>query len=234
MAGEDVAALRAAVAGTFGHAVADERLLLQAATHASWCDPGLDEAERLELANERLEFLGDAVLGAAVALLLVRRHPKSNEGELSRLRARLVSRATLAQAIAATGLPERCRVGAPPPWPDSVKANLAEALLAAVFLDGGWEALLAAVDRLLGERIRSSPPAPDADPKSRLQAWALERYRALPVYDTVRVGGSDHAPRFRSEVRVGDHRATAEGGSHRRSETAAARALLALVAPADG
>ncbi len=214
------------------HHFTDPELLLRACTHASFIDPQASDAERLAAANERLEFLGDTLLGAAMGLLLYDRFEHAAEGELSRRKSRLVSRATLARAMERAELLPHCRVGAQmqPPWPDSVKANLAESILAAVYLDGGWEPLCQAVTRLLDHYIDAQgDSSPGADIKNRLQSWALEHHGCLPVYQTHRSGGSDHAPHFACEVQVAAQVARGEGSSRRRAETAAAAALLTTI-----
>ena len=151
----------------------DDDLLRRACTHASCEDDSVGAH-----ANERLEFLGDALLGAAIAQALFEIHPDSAEGSLSRTRSRLVSRATLAEAISETDLLTVCEVGpqTPEPWPASIRANLTEALLAAVYLDGGWHALRTAVDRLLGEWVRQSDPEEAGDWKNQLQQWSLAEH----------------------------------------------------------
>src|ERR1043165_1404349 len=123
-----------AVAAALGHRFADQALLLQACMHTSRCGAQATPADKRRDANERLEFLGDAVLGAALCQLLYRRFPALDEGPLSRLKSTLVSRATLARAIEGTGLLAHCLVGQQmsQPWPDSVKANFAESLLGAI------------------------------------------------------------------------------------------------------
>ena len=110
-----------------------------------------------------------------------------------------------------------------------MKANFCEALLAAVFLDGGWEALLTAVERLLGATL-TDPAHGVQDTRMQLQTWCLEHHRTLPVYTSERSGGSDHAPEFSASVTCGERTATGSGPSRKRAETAAAEALLRLLA----
>ena len=217
-----------ALKDALGHGFQDPDLLLRACTHASTIDAQASDAERLAAANERLEFLGDTLLGAATGLLLYATYPQASEGEMSRRKSRLVSRTTLARAMERLDLLEHCRVGSQmqQPWPDSVKANLAESILAAVYLDGGWSALCTAVERMIGPFIDEQGDAPAADTKNRLQSWALEHHAALPTYTTERCGGTDHAPEFRCVVAIAEHTATGLGGSRRKAETAAAAALL--------
>jgi len=224
------------VRDVLGHGFRDPRLLLRACTHASMVDANAPAAERLEAANERLEFLGDTLLGAAVGETLFHRHPTASEGRMSRWRARLGSRATLARAMEQHALLAVCRVGeqVPTPWPDSVKANLAESILAAIYLDGGWEPLRTAVARLLQDFYDDVDTAPRADVKNQLQQWALARFQELPAYHSERSGGSDHAPEFTCRVSVDSHRAEGRGSSRRRAEAAAAAALLARLDTAAG
>ncbi len=220
-----------AVAAALGHRVGDARLLSRAFTHASRCGAQASLAEKLRDANERLEFLGDAVLGAAIAQLLFERFPDADEGQLSRLRSTLASRATLARAIEAIGLLPYCLAGAQmgprhDAWPDSVKANLMESVLAAIHLDGGWDPLRVAVARLLAPWI-DDPEAGRRDARMRLQEWSLEHHKRLPDYTCERSGGSDHQPEFSSSVTVAGRTADGRGTSRRRAEAAAAEAFLA-------
>jgi ribonuclease-3 len=219
-----------AVAVVLGHRFADPALLLQACMHTSRCGAQATPADKRRDANERMEFLGDALLGAALCQLLFRRFPDLDEGPLSRLKSTLVSRATLARAIETTGLLSYCLVGQQmsQPWPDSVKANFAESLLGAIHLDGGWPALVIAVERLLGSRVED-PAAGDEDARMRLQVWCLEHHKQLPTYSSERFGGTDHEPVFRATATIAGVNASGDGGSRRRAEAAAATALMALV-----
>lgn len=223
----------AAVERALGHHFRDARLLLQACTHASRCGPQATPADKRRDANERLEFLGDALLGGALCLILFRRFPDADEGLLSRLKSRLVSREILARAIEDIDLLSHCRVGNQmgSVWPDSVKANLMESLLSAVFFDGGWPALETAVERLFAGRIED-PTSADQDARMRLQTWCLEHHKKLPDYTCERSGGSDHEPQFLATAAIGELKAEGSGGSRRRAEAAAADALMArLTAP---
>ena len=226
---------RMAVASqALGHAFTDADLLLQACTHASRCGAQASARQKREQANERLEFLGDALLGAALCLQLFRRFPDADEGELSRWKARLASREVLAKAIDGTGLLAHCLVGAqlggggPDTWPVSVKANFCESLLAAVFLDGGFDALHGAVELLLGALL-DDPVHGHEDPRQRLQIWCLEHHRALPTYVCSHTSGTAHEPVFTASVTAGERTATGSGASRKRAESAAAQALLRTV-----
>ncbi|MFM2089940.1 MAG: ribonuclease [Planctomycetota bacterium] len=231
---EDMTSEAEAVATALGHRIADHGLLRRACTHASRVNPQADNRERAAQANERLEFLGDALLAAALAEWACERFPDADEGHLSRVKSRLASRAALAAAWDRRGLGPTARLGATvgpaDRLPESVKANLAEAVLAAVYLDGGWPALVAAVRRLLAEAMEE-PDAAGTDPCMRLQTWALAQHRALPVYESARSGGSDHAPEFTATVTIGGQSAQGTSTSVRRAKAAAAAALLAALAP---
>jgi len=188
-------------------------LLERAFIHRSY----LNEHPKLGLEhNERIEFLGDALLGASLCFQLYRRFPAADEGELSRWKAKLASREVLAAAIDTTGLLPHCLVGAqlgdggPESWPVSVKANLAEGLLGGIFLDGGWEALHR------------------ADPRMRLQELCHQHQRPLPTYTCERRGGTDHDPEFYATVSVGNLQGTGSSNGRRRAEANAALMLLEL------
>lgn len=224
----------AAVAQSTGYRMADATLLLKGCTHASACGAQASAVEKRRQANERLEFLGDAVLGAALCDLLCAAWPDVDEGDLSRRKSRLASRATLARIMEETGLLAHCRVGAVAGtnWPDSIKANLMEGILGAIYVDGGFLALRGAVERLFASRIADAEGAAD-DERQRLQVWALAHHRRLPTYTTVQSGGTLHAPEFTATVELDDRRAEGTGGSRRKAEEAAARAFLARVGAAD-
>jgi ribonuclease-3 len=223
-----------AVAVALGHRFADEALLLKACTHASSCAPQATATQRLQDANERLEFVGDALLGAALCVMLLEKFPDASEGRLSRLKARLVSRTALARIAERTQLLTHCLIGAQmrEPWPDSVKANLMESLLAAVHLDGGWPALQKAVMLIYAEQFAAGL-GDEEDAKTKLQEWCLAQHRKLPTYSSERSGGSDHSPEFTARVSIGEHAASASGSSRRRAEAAAAADLLCLIEGAD-
>ena len=227
------ASLAAVVANVLSHAMADEALLRQACTHTSRCGAQATPADKRRDANERMEFLGDALLGAALCLVLYRRFPDADEGQLSRLKASLASRTTLARAIEGTGILPHCQVGAQmsEPWPDSVKANFMESVLCAIFLDGGWPSLVTAVERLYDTRLHD-PAAGAEDGRMRLQAWCLEHHKRLPTYHCVRTGGSDHEPEFQATASIAAWSASGTGSSRRRAEAAAALALLAVIGAA--
>ncbi|MFW5844927.1 MAG: ribonuclease III family protein [Planctomycetota bacterium] len=220
---------RACVGQALGHRFQDEELLRLACTHSSCLDAQANPAERVRRSNERLEFLGDTLLDAAIGEWLYDHYPAADEGTLSRYKSRLVSREILARAMEQGGLLRACMAGEKlqTPWPDSVKANFAESLLAAVYKDGGWSALRVAVERLLATHLAwVEELCARTDAKGRLQDWALKRHQQLPRYQTRRDGGSDHAPHFSCIVSIGTDSADGSGSSRRRAESDAARRLL--------
>lgn len=212
---------------TFGYVFSQPALCCAAVTHRS---AGADH-------NERLEFLGDALLNCSVARMLYDAHPLADEGALSRLRATLVSGETLAQLAAELGLGEHLRLGLGELKTGgfrraSILADALEALLGAVFLDSGFDAAAAAVARILGPRLAELPAA-DAlkDPKTRLQEALQAHGLALPVYTLTAVAGDPHAQSFTvcCEVPVFELAAVGEGASRRRAEQLAAAKLLDLL-----
>ena len=203
---------------------ADERLLIRALTHKS-ASPDSN--------NERLEYLGDAVLGYAVAAHLHREHPGEAESGLTLARAALVKRGTLAEIGHALELGDYMRFGIGEMRSGafrraSVLANGVEALIGAVHEDGGVEAARALVVHLLGDRLTGWTAALVKDAKSALQEFAQGRAMPLPVYRIVEEAGARHAPRFIVSCEVAELglKATAEGTSRKEAEKRAAAQLL--------
>lgn len=179
--------------------------------------------------NERLEFLGDAVLGLVVTDFIFRAYPELPEGELAKVRASVVSSAALAEVAVELGLGASLRLGKGEDASGgrdkpSILADGTEAVIGAVYLDGGWEAASELVLRLLGDRIADAAAGPGGqDYKTRLQELAARVYETLPTYDVVD-DGPDHAKRFFAAVRVGARRFEGgEGRSKKQAEQDAAR-----------
>jgi ribonuclease III len=187
--------------------------------------------------NERLEFLGDSILNCSVARMLYEAHPEADEGALSRLRATLVSGETLAQIAGELGLGDHLRLGSGELKSGgfrraSILADALEALLGAIFLDSGFDAAAAAVERVVASRMSQLPPADSLkDPKTRLQEALQARGLALPVYTLTAVTGDPHLQSFTisCEVPIFGIAAVGEGGSRRRAEQLAAAKLLQLL-----
>lgn len=210
-----------------GHAFSDRELLERALTHSS-----VGEGARSVRDNERLEFLGDRVLGLIVAERLAETLPDAREGELSRRLHVLVSRDACAAVARRLGVGPALRL-APGESKSGGRDNATilgdacEAIIAAVYLDAGY----ATVRRLVRdwwepELHRLSAPR-EHDPKSALQEWAQGRGRPLPAYAVVERTGPDHAPAFVVEVRVeGVSPAVAKGRSRQEAEKAAAAIML--------
>jgi ribonuclease-3 len=204
-----------------------ERLLEQALTHRSAANEN----------NERLEFLGDALLGFVIAEYLTDRFPDADEGRLSRLRASLVKRETLARIARRVDLGDHLRLGtgelrAGGHARESILADALEAVFAAIYLDRGMErareSILSVFEGTL-EVVESGAAA--KDPKTLLQERLQARRRPLPVYEVLEVTGSQHEQRFRVCCRLsdGEERAEGRGTSRRRAEQQAAANLLGMV-----
>jgi ribonuclease-3 len=210
-----------------GHRFADPQLLAEALTH-----PSAHARRGPRKSYERLEFLGDRVLGLVVAELLWRRYPDEAEGELTRRHTGLVRRESLVAVARALGLGAFVILSAGEAQAGaranpSVLADTCEAVIAALYLDGGLEAARGFVHRCW-EPLLQGTTEPPRDPKTALQEWAQGRGRGLPVYETVRVAGPAHKRVFTVCARVeGAEPATASGSSKRAAETAAAAELMA-------
>ena len=217
-----------AVEEALGHRFRDRARLELALTHAS----ASFEREGTR-GNERLEFLGDAVLDLAVSGLLYAAHPDWTEGDLTRARAALVNTGQLAARARTLGLGEAARLGRTfrdggGRDRDSILANLLEAVLAAVYLDGGLAPVEALVRRVFPEAADPDAPPPPRDAKTRLNEWAHARGGQTPRYRTLEDRGeAGGARRFRAAVELGGERlGEGEGATKRAAERAAARQAL--------
>jgi ribonuclease-3 len=206
-----------------GHSFADLLLLERALTHRSASHAN----------NERLEFLGDALLNLFVAELVFEHHPRADEGEMTRLRAALVNGVTLAEIARAHEIGERLYLGGGELKSggfrrDSILADAFEALVAAIYADAGWLACRDIVRGIFSERVAAGAHTPK-DAKTRLQELLQGRNLPLPAYDLIGSTGEDHARVFEVTCRVVDLDVSANGsGSSRRiAEQAAAERVLA-------
>jgi len=207
-----------------GHVFRDGTLLAQALTHRS---AGARH-------NERLEFLGDALVGLIVAEALYIRWPKADEGAMTRARAELVRESSLAQVARDLDLGARIVLG---PGElksggyrrDSILSDTLEAVIGAIYLDGGFDACRNAVLPWFERTIMDLPAGRiDKDAKTRLQEWLQARQLPLPVYEPRSESGDEHAKQFRVRCVLADPPLSAEGegGSRRVAEQAAAAAVL--------
>jgi ribonuclease III len=208
-------------------------LALCALTHKSYTNEHRGEVPD---DNERLEFLGDAVIDLAISHRLMERHPAAREGELSKLRALIVNEEGLAKVARALGLGELLLLGKGEELTggrekSSVLADALEAVIGALYLAHGMEVLLTFVDRCFGEALEAvANGTAGADYKTLLQEEAQVRHKLAPRYRVLSEHGPEHAKIFEVEVSLGEvGRACARGRSKKEAEQAAARQLLALV-----
>lgn len=202
----------------------DVGLFEQSLTHRS--APGAD--------NERLEFLGDAVLDFVISEIVFRMHPLAPEGDLSRLRASLVKDATLAEIASELGLGEHLILGSGERKTgghrrDSILADAIEAIFGAVYLDAGFDEARKVIEHALSERLQNLPDVDDLrDAKTQLQEWLQARQKSLPEYDLVQVTGKAHAQVFEVGCRIDGVKEMTRGSgtSRRNAEQEAATKML--------
>ncbi len=218
----------AAFARRIGHDFADAQILIEALTHASIVSPTRPD-------NQRLEFLGDRVLGLAISEALLGADPAAREGDLAPRFNALVRRETCAEIAREIGLGEALRLGRSEMITggrrkEALLADALEAVIAAVYVDAGFEAARDLVLRLWGGRIAAVAGDDARDAKSTLQAWAQARGLPPPEYGETGREGPPHEPVFTVEVRLADGaRETAAGRTKRQAEQDAAQRLLARI-----
>ena len=213
----------------FGYRCRDSALLIAALTHRS---AGGNN-------NERLEFLGDGVLNCVIADHLYRKYPGAQEGELSRLRARLVRRESLADVAAQIGLGEQLTLGAGELRSggfrrSSILADALEAIVGAIYLDGGFDAARGVIERVMATRLAELAAVAELkDPKTRLQEYLQARGLQLPLYGIDRVMGESHQQMFivNCEVAALGLSGSGIGPSRRAAEQHAAEQVLAAITP---
>lgn len=223
----------AAIEHRIGHRFAQKALLREALTHSSATRSG----RRVRRSNERLEFLGDRVLDLVIAALLFVRFADEGEGALSQRQAGLVRRETLAEIAAALGIGDwlvlaRSEEEGGGRSNPAILADALEAVIGALYLDGGLIAAEAFICRHWEQRLLEMV-GPPRDAKTALQEWTQSRGLGLPEYRVIRTSGPAHAPTFEVAASLGDlASATATGGSKRAAEQAAAEQLLARLSAA--
>lgn len=222
---------RAPLEEALGHRFADPSLLDAALAHSSYAY----ETDGTR-GNERLEFLGDAVLDLAVSRLLYEAHPGWSEGDLTRARASVVNTRVLARSARALGIGEHARLGRTErktggAEKDRILANLFEAVVAALYLDAGIEPIFALVRRVFPDLFVAGRVPLAADPKTRFQEWAHGARGATPRYVAVSDSGIENDEhRFAVEVRLGGEAwGRGEGRTKRAAEQAAAESALGRV-----
>jgi ribonuclease-3 len=211
-----------------GYRFRDPTLLATALTHSSY----LHEHPHVEMEDfERLEFLGDAVVDLVIGELLYRNHPDATEGELTAMRAQLVSGPPLSHLAQELGLPDRARLGRGEAETGGrqrvgLGASLYESVLGAIYVDGGFDVAREFVLRTMKDTIVAAAQQPRRSPKTVLQEWAQGRGMPLPAYAVSETTGPEHAREFVVDVTVGDLHARGAGRSKREAQENAASALL--------
>lgn len=213
-----------------GYSFKNVELLRQALTHSSWANEYNHPGEH----NERLEFLGDAVLELAISTCLYHRYPRQREGTLTKVRASLVRESCLAELGKKLGIPEALRLGRGEEQQcgrqrESLLADALEAVLAAVYLDGGYEAAKGVVDRIFPASEQSGD-GEGKNPKCALQELCQKYHHDVPVYTLLQATGPDHARIFEVRLELPNGRYFhGIGSSRKRAEQAAAEAALAAL-----
>lgn len=217
------------IADRLKYQFSDSVLLRTALTHRSFGTPN----------NERLEFLGDGILDFVIASLLYQRFPELPEGDLSRLRANLVRQDTLHQLAIGLELGQSLRLGegelrSGGSERPSILADALEAILGAIYLDGGFDEAAHCIEALYGPHIAAlKPGSPKKDPKTSLQEWLQGRKKALPQYELLETSGAAHEQRFTVACLVQNPalRTIGRGSSRRIAEQAAAELALKALNP---
>jgi len=219
-----------AVQATIGYVFNRPHLLEQALTHKSYVN---EVRAKGQGDNERLEFLGDAVLALVISDYLAASFPDSSEGDLSKRKARLVSEASLAKAARRLDLGNLLRLGRGEELTQgrekpSLQADALEALIAAVYLDGGLEAARAFTLRAFASDLREEQgdemPLLGQDYKTGLQEWCQKQFDVLPQYSIIRESGPDHQKTFEVEVSIqGDAAGVGVGRTKKEAEQMAAK-----------
>ena len=215
-----------------GYQFADTDLLMEALRHSSYVNEQTDDMLR---DNERMEFLGDAVLNLAIGHLLSRSYPEMHEGDLSRIRANLVNETRLAEVARSIELGDYLLLGKGEIQTNgrdknSILANAFEAVLAAIYLDGGFDTALSIIDRHFRQLVETAEDLNvGMDFKSRLQEAAQGSLKAIPAYEVVQESGPDHDKTFRVRMTVGSVKTEGIGKSKKTAEQEAARRGLTQI-----
>ena len=221
-----------------GYNFGDRGILLQAMTHTSYGHEFLNEKPLALRDNERLEFLGDAILDVVVSDILLETFPNAHEGQLSKMRAAVVNEKTLAQMAKSISLQDVIRLGKGElqtggNLKPSIISSAFEALIAAIYLDGGFNAVYPVVRHLFAPLFSEEQDLMSFyDHKTQLQEIVQARHKVTPSYHLIQTHGPDHAKTFEVEVRMnGKILAMATGSSKKEAEQNAARAAIQSVSP---
>lgn len=217
-----------------GHTFKDRSILERSLTHRSWAYenlPGADEETIHESENESMEFLGDSVLGLVIAEKLFNAHPSSSEGDLTLMKHHLVSTVTLAKVAERLGLGEFVRFGRGEEKTGGRKksallANSLEAVIGAVFLDGGYSGARVLIGRIFSDELKNATPTNSVDYKTLLQELLQSRRLDAPSYAVVRTEGPPHDRTFHVEASWKTGRSTGTGNSIKAAEMIAAAEAL--------
>ena len=217
-----------------GYSFQNPALLERAVTHRSWAYekiPFGDENEIRDLQNESLEFVGDSVVGLVIAEQLYRKHPTLSEGDLTLMKHHLVSTTTLAGIAESLGLGQFVRMGRGEDKTGgrrktAILADTMEAVIAAVFFDGGYAAATEFITRIFAAELNSATPKGSLDYKTLLQETLQADRLSAPTYSLIKTEGMPHARTFLVEAAWGDEKAVGTGGSIKAAEMMAASEAL--------
>jgi ribonuclease III len=219
-----------------GYFFSDRAILLQSLTHTSYGHEYLSDRSIALRDNERLEFLGDAILDVILSDILLEAFPSANEGQLSKMRAAVVNEKTLAEMAKSIGLFDFIRLGKGESqtggqYKPSILSSAFEALIAAIYLDGGFNAVYPVVRHLFAPLFMEERELMAFyDHKTQLQEIVQARKRVTPTYHLVQTRGPDHAKIFEIEVRINSQvLAVATGASKKEAEQNAARAAIQAI-----
>jgi ribonuclease III len=219
-----------------GYRYGDRAILLQALTHTSYGHEFLQEKPIALRDNERLEFLGDAILDVVVSDILLEAFPNANEGHLSKMRAAVVNEKTLAALANSIGLSDCIRLGKGEALTGgnqkpSILSSTLEALIASIYLDGGFNAVYPVLRHIFAPLfIEERELIAFYDHKTQLQEIVQARWKVTPTYHLMKTEGPDHAKTFQVEVRMSGKRlAVAEGSSKKEAEQNAAKHAIQTV-----
>lgn len=223
-----------------GYRFGDRKILLHSLTHTSYGHEHFPSRPIALRDNERLEFLGDAVLDLIISDILLETFPDAKEGKLSKIRAAIVNEKTLAALAKTLNIQTYLRLGKGEKRTQghekaSILSSTLEALIAAIYLDGGYHAVYPVVRHLFAPLLAEKPEViASGDYKTALQEWIQARWKVTPAYTLLQTAGPDHAKIFIVSVSMnGNPLAEAEGPSKKEAEQNAARAALESLTKAD-